>query len=193
MQSSLPDIELWNAFVSGDEKAFSLLFRRFYPLLFQYGQKITTDTALLEDSIQTLFFELWQKPTAQPLLSVKAYLLKALKFKLFKSLRQKNRFALMDAEEGYGFELSAETMRINGEENEERTRKILQALAQLSPRQKEVIYLKIYKALSYDEVSEIMGLNYQGTRNLLYTAVKALKKLCVGNAVQLICLLSLFV
>ena len=43
---------------------------------------------------------------------------------------------------------------------------------------KEVVYLRIYKGLSYEEVSEIMQLNYQVVRNLLYTALKAFKKLC---------------
>lgn len=54
---------------------------------------------------------------------------------------------------------------------------MLQALAQLSNRQKEIIYLKFYQELNYDEVSEIMNINYQAARNLLYQSIKSLKKL----------------
>ena len=186
MSPSLPDIDLWNAFVSGDKEAFSSLFRRFYPLLFQYGHKITTDTDVLEDAIQELFLELWQKRPTQPLQSVKAYLLQALKFKLYKTFRQKSFHTTNEEEDSYGFELSIETLLIAKEENDERLGKIMAALAQLSPRQKEVIYLKIYKGLSYEEVSEVMRLNYQVVRNLLYTALKAFKKLCTVLAVSLI-------
>lgn len=186
LDSSLPDIELWNAFVSGDREAFSLLFRRFYPTLFQYGSKITSDTELLEDAIQELFLELWQKPTSQPLHSVKAYLLQALKFKLYKVFRRRQPVTAHFEEANHGFELSTETLLIDKEDDEERIQKVFAALEQLSPRQKEVIYLKIYKGLSYEEVSEIMQLNYQVVRNLLCTALKAFKKLCTLLAIHLI-------
>lgn len=185
MHSSLPDIDLWNAFVNGDREAFSTLFRRFYPLLFQYGNKIISDTEVVEDAIQELFLELWQKPSTQPLRSVKAYLLQALKFKLYKVFRR-NVFTSNEKEENYGFELSKETLLIDEEENDERIKKICSVLEQLSPRQKEVIYLKIYKGLSYEEVSDVMQLNYQVVRNLLCTALKAFKKLCALLAVSLI-------
>ena len=77
------------------------------------------------------------------------------------------------------FELSHETFMINSLDHHERSNRILEALQDLSPRQKEVIYLKIYKGLSYEEVSEIMQLNYQVTRNLLCQALKTIRKLLV--------------
>jgi len=186
LHSSLPDIELWKAVTEGNRDAFSTLFRRFYLMLFQYGSKLTTDKALLEDLIQELFLELWQKPPSQSLHSVKAYLLQALKFKLYKSFRKTSLISTDMKEEEYGFELSKETMLINKEDDDERIQKILTALAKLTPRQREVIYLKIYKGLSYEEVSNVMQLNYQVVRNLLYTALKAFKKLCTLLAMHFI-------
>jgi RNA polymerase sigma-70 factor (ECF subfamily) len=59
----------------------------------------------------------------------------------------------------------------------EKTARVLQALDQLSNRQKEIIYLKFYQELNYEEVSEIMNINYQAARNLLYQSIKSLKKL----------------
>lgn len=177
MPSSLSDIELWTLFVNGDKEAFSTLFRRFYPLLFQYGSKIVTDAEVVEDAIQELFAEIWQKPTSRPLQSVKAYLLQALKFKLYKTFRAKKRTLSDELVDDVVFELSQETLHMAREEDEERSKKIRAVFGQLSPRQKEVIYLKIYKSLSYEEVGEIMQLNYQVARNLLYNAVKAFRKL----------------
>lgn len=178
LSSSLSDIELWNAFVNGDRDSFSHLFRRFHPLLFQYGSKIVPDAVAVEDNIQELFLEIWQKPTSQPLHSVKAYLLQAMKFKLYKTFRNKQRLLSDDEAEGHVFEISPELLHVRQEEDDERIKKVYAALDRLSPRQKEVIYLKIYKGLSYDEVGEIMGINYQVVRNLLCTALKAFKKLC---------------
>jgi RNA polymerase sigma factor (sigma-70 family) len=63
----------------------------------------------------------------------------------------------------------------------------VQALAQLSNRQKEIIYLKFYQELNYEEVSEIMNINYQAARNLLYQSIKSIKKLL--TALTFICIL----
>ena len=177
MYSQLTDIELWTAYSTGDKEAFSALFCRFYPLLFQYGNKIIPDPDIVEDAIQELFIDLWQKPKSQELLSVKAYLLQALKFKLYRTFRNKRMRVINADEDHHVFELSPENIAISKEDGEEQTHKIYAALEQLSPRQREVIYLKIYKGLTYEEVSEVMGLNYQVVRNLLCTALKSFKKL----------------
>jgi RNA polymerase sigma factor (sigma-70 family) len=115
--------------------------------------------------------------------------LQAIKFKLYKTFRNKKMVTTNEAE-NYLFELSQETLLINEEEDQERTKKICAALELLSPRQKEVIYLKIYKGLSYEEVSEIMELNYQVVRNLLCAALKAFKKLCAFILIPAVILLS---
>lgn len=174
------DILLWKQYQQGDEGAFGLIFRRLYPLLFQFGSKITPNTALLEDCIQELFTELWQHRSQTDVQSVKAYLLKALKYKLLRALQKKMQ-TVDNAEKEYGFELSHESLLIIAEENKEQTGKVLNAFEQLSHRQKEIIYLKFYQDLTYEEISEIMNINYQVSRNLLYQAIKALKKILVGS------------
>ncbi|MBA4167079.1 MAG: sigma-70 family RNA polymerase sigma factor [Chitinophagaceae bacterium] len=175
MYNRLRDIELWNASMEGDQQAFGQLFRRYYSLLFQYGNKICADTVVLEDCIQELFTELWHKRPGLVLQSVKAYLLQALKFKLYKSFRER-KFSY-DMNENSVFELSYESFLIDKEETLEKTTSIISAMNTLPARQKEVIYLKIYKGLSYEEVSAIMDINYQVVRNLLCQALKALRKL----------------
>lgn len=149
--------------------------------------KIAADAESVEDAIQELFLDVWQRPSTQPLQSVEAYLLQALKFKLYKTFRQQKRTASGSPDDNAAFELSPETLQIAREESDEGIKKLYAALAQLSPRQREIIYLKIYKGLSYAEVSEVMGTNYQVVRNLLSTALKAFKK-----RYPLLCLSFLF-
>lgn len=171
------DIELWNASMTGDREAFGLLFRRHYNILFQYGSKICRDRNTLEDCIQELFVEIWQKKPDQTLHSVKAYLLQAIKFKLYKSFRNRKSFTNIDEPENLFFELGHDTFMIGEQEDQIRAQKILEAVNKLPARQKEVIYLKIYKGLSYEEISEIMQINYQVVRNLLCQALKTFRKL----------------
>lgn len=75
------------------------------------------------------------------------------------------------------FVFSHDQLMIEKEEENERIQLLMKIFEQLSNRQKEVIYLKYYLGLSYDEVSEIMEINYQVARNLLYLAIRSMKKM----------------
>jgi RNA polymerase sigma-70 factor (ECF subfamily) len=188
LNTAKDDILLWESFREGDRKAFATLFRTHYELLYRYGGKFTTDLNLLEDCIQELFIELWQAKTRTTVISVRAYLLKSLKYKLLKTYR-KSRSIVPIADDEASFEWSHESFLIAGEEVAEKKRQLLKAMEQLSGRQKEIIYLKYYQNLSYDEVSEIMNINYQVARNLLYQAIRSLKNRLAGP-LQIIFLLS---
>jgi RNA polymerase sigma factor (sigma-70 family) len=184
------DIELWDAAILGEHQAFGALFRRHYNLLYQYGIKICNDPVLVEDTIQDLFIDIWHNKPEIAVRSVKAYLLQAIKFKLYKSFRASKPILQIEGFQNEPFELSHETFMISSMDDQHKSTKILEALHALSPRQKEVIYLKIYKGLSYEEVSEIMQLNYQVTRNLLHQALKAIRKMVVPLILLIIALYS---
>lgn len=138
---------------------------------------------MLEDCIQDLFVELWQNRKEAPVHSIKAYLFKSLKYKIFKALRQAGATAGPDLSEALHFELSHDTVLVKDEERRERLGLLNKAMHQLTNRQKEIIYLQYYQQLSYEEVSEVMEINYQAARNLLYQAMKSLKNLMSGAVV----------
>jgi RNA polymerase sigma factor (sigma-70 family) len=181
-----PDIVLWEAYQKGDKQSFALLFRRYYAPLVQYGAKLITNDELLEDCIQELFTELWQNKSQTQVLSVKAYLFKALKYKLFRVNQKKTNAPFNEQHAESLFEVSHETLMVGKEQDAEQTNRVLKAMEQLSNRQKEIIYLKFYQELNYDEVSEVMNINYQAARNLLYQSIKSMKKLLTSLAVMLL-------
>jgi RNA polymerase sigma factor (sigma-70 family) len=173
------DILLWESFRKGDRDAFATLFRRHYEALFRYGGKFIDNPGQLEDCIQELFIELWQSNSRFPVKSVRAYLLKSLKYKILKAFRRRrNFFPITDGQSV--FEWSHEDYLIAGEQNAENNKKVLNALDRLSNRQKEIVYLKYFQNLSYEEISDVMNINYQVARNLLYQAIKSLKTLLAG-------------
>ena len=184
LSSADQNITLWESFRKGDKDAFASLFREHYEALFRFGTKFTTDTELLEDCIQELFIELWQAKSQTPVLSVKAYLLKSLKYKLLKAFRKKGKFLPLQENSEGNFEWSHESFLIASQESNEKKQKVLAALGQLSSRQKEIIYLKYYQNLPYEEVGEIMNINYQVARNLLYQAIKSLKGI-LGSSMEM--------
>ena len=142
-----------------------------------YGHKITTDKELLEDCIQDLFTELWLSPSKTPIQSVRAYLLKALQYKLIKGLQKRSKLELSaDDLETRAFQISHDNLLILKEDQKENGDKIKAALTQLSKRQQEIVYLRYFQNLSYDEIGDLMNINYQVARNLLYQSLKALRK-----------------
>ena len=177
MINSYSDIELWESYKQGNAESFGQLFRTYYQPLLQFGSKFCSDPVMIEDNIQELFAELWNNKSQTVVQSVKAYLFKALKYKLFRAMQKKAGLALTVINEETGFEFSHETQLIKRQETEEKTIAVTAAMQQLSNRQKEIIYLKYFQEMSYEEVSEVMGINYQVARNLLYQSVKALRKI----------------
>jgi RNA polymerase sigma-70 factor (ECF subfamily) len=175
LENTVQDIALWESFKNGDQEAFRQLFRQYYPSLFLYGHKITSDKELLEDCIQDLFTELWLSPSRTPVQSVRAYLLKSLQYKLLKSLQKRSRIQLGD-QTPESFQVSHENLIILREHQVENGAKVKTAMGQLSPRQQEIVYLRFFQELSYEEISEVMQINYQVARNLLYQSIKALRK-----------------
>lgn len=180
MNDNRSDISLWNAFKEGDRDAFDNLFRRYYSMLIQYGLKLSDNNNTVEDCIQDLFIELWQSKAGTQVQSVKAYLLKALKYKLLKQLKSVQHAQLTDESPGNKFEISHDHFIINREDESGTAKKIIHAINELPARQKEIIYLKIYQSLSYEEISEVMNINYQAARNLFYQSVKSLRQ-TLGN------------
>jgi len=130
-----------------------------------------------------LHLDLWRSKGKAEIVSLKAYFFTAFKFKLVKAISKvgKTRSLLsgLNADDpiAIGFEISHEMFLINDQENEELKQKVFNAMKELSPRQKEIIYLKFHQNLSYEEVSEIMNINYQAARNLIYQSIKVLKKI----------------
>src|SRR5690625_5323845 len=74
-----PEIELWSAFLDGDEEALGNIFVRYYNRLFLYGMNLTESRNEVQDAIQELFLKLWRnRGSLKRAESVEYYLLHAI-------------------------------------------------------------------------------------------------------------------
>ncbi|GAB2790780.1 sigma-70 family RNA polymerase sigma factor [Rhabdobacter roseus] len=181
MSTTTEVTELWLAFKKGDKEAFNRLASLFYQTLYSYGTKLTPDRGLVEDCIQDLFFELWQRRTFLGATEhVKFYLLKALRRKIYheKKTQDKWNAQAVEAQDEQAFvgEFSVEKNIIDLETSELHLKKLHHVLAKLSKRQREIIYLKFYQEMDYEQIANVMSINYQSVRNLLHTALRELKE-----------------
>src|SRR5579872_6183589 len=175
------DLFLWNEFRNGNADAFGELIRIHYQDLYNYGTRFTRDEELVKDCIQDLFLELWtNRVTISETSFVKYYLLKSLRRKLGRKIgrsRYTGSWEEIHFESLFSAAAPVETGIIRGEDLAELTRKMRQALAGLSKRQQEVIYLRYYVDADIEEIAEIMSVNRQSVYNLLHDSLKKLKKL----------------
>ena len=56
-------------------------------------------------------------------------------------------------------------------------RRLLEAISQLSPNQKTVLYLRYVQELSYKEIADVMDMNIQSSMNLSSRALAKLRTL----------------
>ena len=172
------DTILWKSFKAGDKKAFAKIFKKYYSDLFYYGVKLVSNEDLVKDELQELFSDLWKKrQNLSDITHVKAYLIKSFRRKVLKSLSKIRKINTVEIRETLvvEFQLSIEELIINGEQRNIDLNKLRASIEKLNKTQKEIIYLKFYNNLDYQEIAEITGLKYQSIRNSMHKALKVLR------------------
>ena len=171
---------LWNQLIEGQKTALERLYRLHVDQLLQYGYRFSADTQLVEDCVQDIFVEIWQKRTRlKPVQAVRAYLMVALRRKIFRKASQQKSHESSDliTEDKMGVSLAIDEQIVSQELASEQIQQLNEALNQLTNRQKEALFLKYQQGLSYEEICEVMDISYQSARNLVAGAVKRLKGL----------------
>jgi len=170
--------ELWSSFKTGDWQAYTELYKRHFKLLNNYGYKFSQDVNLIEDAVHDLFVKLWtNKANLSTPASVKNYLYKALRGDLLRKIETHSKFVNLE-EEGsvpFPFEISFDQRMIASEEELSLQKKIKSVVDALPARQKEIIYLRFYEELSYEEIAEIMGITVSSSYKLLYKGINSLQ------------------
>lgn len=171
------DDNVWRSFKNGDKAAFATLYRFYVGALLNYGNKISRDRALVEDSIQDLFYELWSNRSriSEPT-SVKCYLFKALRYKINRNAKANDHSYSLDI--GLFENLASpshESKLIRFEVESLQMENLRAIIRQLPQRQQEAINLRYYHGFSNEEVAGIMGVNYQSAANFIFSALRKLK------------------
>lgn len=168
---------LWKDFVSGDETAFSQLYKLCYSNLYAYGLAMGGDQDVVKDGIQEVFLTLYtQKNMLRNVDSLRAFLFRSLKNYLINNLIKEGRKQELDVEEiNFSISYTIEESFIEDEERKILYSRIRKLMGSLSPRQTECIYLRFVHEMSFTEMSEILGIGVSATRNLLFRALKKMR------------------
>ncbi|MEM9824490.1 MAG: sigma-70 family RNA polymerase sigma factor [Bacteroidota bacterium] len=169
--------QLWEAIAKGDEEAFRQIFEHYYAHLYRFGMRFAFDPALVKDAIQEVFFDLWkQRSQLSTVNNHQAYLLQMLKYKLSRANQKKRDTEARKIESTASSGPSYESLLIAQQESEEQQQKLERAFLQLSPRQREIIRLRFFEGLSYDEIAQRSDVRKRTIYNQIHEALKVLKE-----------------
>ncbi|MDO6803114.1 sigma-70 family RNA polymerase sigma factor [Wenyingzhuangia sp. 1_MG-2023] len=170
LKSKSSSEKLWGLFIDGDMDAFKTIYNMYYQMLYNFGKRYLNDSEV-EDAIHDTFLNILKyKNSSSEVKNIKAYLFKCLRNQIFKV----KKAAKLE------FELDNETIQSENNTHEEQEKelvfkKLKELIKELSPREREIIYLKYFQNFNNIEISELLDLNYQTVRNILGNAIKKLR------------------
>lgn len=160
-------LRAWSDLCDGKESGLFILYDLYGAKLLAFGQK-RGNQDIAKDALQETFAALWSSrlrlgKTDSP----KNYLFATFRRKLVSVLDEQRKYTNASDSD---FELP----QIE-ESSVENAKRITPILERLSDNQKEIIYLKFYQGMDYEEIAEILDMNYQSARNLMSRAIKSIR------------------
>ena len=156
-----PDTTLVEAAIDGDPASFTELCRRYYPAMVAIAHSLLGDRHLAEDAAQETFAKAAVK---------------------LPQLRQTNKFAgwlaTICRNEARDMARRTSSLQANDELSKTATKSqkddsgdaVRQALNRLSAPARELVFLRYYDGLSYERISELLGISEQAINGRLRRA-----------------------
>ena len=176
------DSELWEEMQKGDRMSFSLLYDRHVDFLHNYSKQYKLPDAHIQDCIQELFIDVWNKRKGLAKVQIpKIYLLTSLKRRLLKQKKKNEKSESIEDKEIFEIELSHESKLIFAETNESQIAQLNKAIESLSPREREALFLVYFENLPYEQAAIVMDVKVKTMYNFVHMAVNNLRKKLKGN------------
>ncbi len=169
---------LWRSFIDGNRQALEAIYNLYYEMLYEYGFRRSASDDWTRDCIQEIFVRLWiGRSGINPNANVRFYLLKALKNQLLDHRQAQNKHVsiAIQNDQNFTMQFSVEEDPLRKAQLTHQSSQLLQALNQLSDRQKEVIYLKYFAELDNAEIAELLDINVRAVYKLTARALEALR------------------
>lgn len=136
---------------SSGREALSQAYDRYAPGLYRYALMVVADAAAAEDALHQVFLRLAESSQDRTWIEdLAAYLRVAVRNECFSQLRKRRR------DEAGGPPLLVPR---NGQGSIEERLPLERALRGLSPEQREVVHLKVYEGLTFEEIATATGVS----------------------------------
>nr|WP_321453290.1 RNA polymerase sigma-70 factor [uncultured Carboxylicivirga sp.] len=161
---------LLNRIKEGDEKAFELVFRSYYPHLVLFAQKYLNDRDLSESFVQDVFVNLWTKRGIWDIRSLKGFLIVSVRNKCNNEL--KHQKVVRDYEKSGDFENVSELPHY---QDDLYLNTINDAIEQLPTQRKKIFRMSRMDGLKYREIAEKLNISPKTVEAQMGKALKFLR------------------
>ncbi|MFC0772101.1 RNA polymerase sigma factor [Terrimonas alba] len=173
------DETLWKGLKQGDKEMFLALYKKYYHSLLFIGLKEIKDAQLVKDTIQQLFLYLWEKrSTIDEAKNVKTYIITSFLRKLTGDWKKSEKTGSLQVVWNHYSEdpqPNPEENLIRKDEQHHLFKLLMHHISDLPNRQRELIVLKFYEGLTYEEIVQKTGLSHRTVYNKIHEALKKLK------------------
>lgn len=172
------DAASWRQLKEGNTDALGYLYDTYIDRLFHAALKMTDNRELAKDALQEVFIEIWHyRLSIGEVNHSYSYLVKVLKSIILKKVKRKVIInELHDNEHGFEKVDNIEEVIISSERITEQKNRLNIALEQLTSRQKQVVRLRFFEGLTYEQIAIKLSMNYQSVNNLAFRAMLSLRK-----------------
>lgn len=163
---------------TGDLSALSKVYFHYYDFLFDYGMRLTKDTQAVEDAIQSEFLSMIRsRENMTPIKNLPGYLISSFRRQLVKNLKIQRKLVLLEdmQEEPFFYYKTPEQDNSDQERQEHVYSVVKRCINQLTSRQKEIIFLRFEKEISYEEISEMLNISVESCYKSVYRTIKTIK------------------
>lgn len=157
MYNENSDQELLALLSVGDAKAFETIYKRYVAELFRFARKTISTKEDCEELVQEVFTSLWERREALRILSLKYYLINAVRYKVIRYI-QHQKVKAKYAEHFKLFEAMFESLEEEDRSPESIQQKMLASIAELPERCQVAIKLRLLENLSNGEIAERMNI-----------------------------------
>ncbi|MNX97239.1 RNA polymerase sigma factor [compost metagenome] len=123
------------------------------------------------------------------------YLHRSVRNELLNRKRQEDKYAFDVLDEqvyAFDFELPLEARIIKKEELKETRQRLKHALKNITDRQKEILYLKYVKGMTFEEISDTIGITVKASYKLHARAISSIRQNFGNNHYSIAFLISLY-
>ena len=168
------DEQLILDFQKGSQEAFTELFLRYRELIYAFFRRRVIDPAHAEELAQETFLAVLRGAQRyEPRATFRTYLF-AIAFKILANDRRKS------AHSSNGTTPRSECAELSARENTDAGLWVREAIEKLDADDREVLLLREYEDLSYEEIAGVMRVPINTVRSRLFRARMALKEILVS-------------
>ncbi|HWK05033.1 MAG TPA: sigma-70 family RNA polymerase sigma factor [Puia sp.] len=175
------DQSSWTGLLNGDKDALYQLYTNYYHTLLFIGLKHTPDAGLVKDVIQQQFLYFWEmRSSLRVARNVRSYIIISFLRRLTNDWVKARKTVRLEVawskkEEEDFFETSPEEKLIERNNTELVSKNLAGLINALPARQRELIILKFYEGMGYEDIARKTGLTRRTIYNKIHEALAKIK------------------